>query len=163
MKQGIEITSNDYNNYIGKYSVAMISADDSDYTVIFQNKKDCLDSAETSIFNGLSKDIPLPLLIIESEDLIKNASPDVRILYNGELNVETLLTGLIIGKIYREEDLSNLKSLLEEKLDVLYNDNELVESLKPLISEAKNADDYDFSTLEDKMFELIQGKLNELI
>lgn len=157
----ISLTGNDYKNYKGKLSSAMIETSDNSFTIIFQSIDAFNDSDNSNVES--EKNIDLPLLIINYEDIIKSAIPNIRILYNGILNIETLLSGYILGKIYRNEDISKLSDLLQNSISDLLTDDKLNEDLKQLIDEAQDADDFDFSQLEDRMFQVIDEKITSLL
>lgn len=156
---GINITSDSYNNYIGKLTSCMISSNENDFTIIFQKKED-LKNNETKL--ETEKELALPLLVINYEEIISNSIPNCRILYNNNLNTETIISGYIIGKIFRKEDIKDVSNKITNNIDELLKDENLSNELKPLIEEAEFADDFDFSKLEDQMFEIIDKKLSSL-
>ncbi|MCQ2978177.1 MAG: hypothetical protein MJ245_00055 [Clostridia bacterium] len=163
----IKITNDNYENYLGFKSCAMINAHDDDFTIIFQSKdkvENILNNRDGDEYIELKsdKEIALPLLIINYEDIIKSSIPNCRILYNNELNIETLLSGYLIGKIFRKENINDLSELLNSNIDNILNDKELQSDLKPLIEEAEFADDFDFSKIEDQMFDIINNKIISL-
>lgn len=159
----ITITGDNYNNYIGKYTGAMISKSDDDFTIIFQSKDEVLESIKNKTSNVESVDeVIIPLLLLNDKEDISSCVPNVRILYNNNLNTESILSGYLLGKIFRHEDISEISDIISSNINELLEDESLSNELKPLIVNAEYADDFDFSKIEDEMFDVIDKKIKSL-
>lgn len=159
----ITISGEDYNNFIGKYTGAMMSYGENNFTIIFE-PKDALKKADLERTADIvpTDELELPLVILSQEEEISSCIPNVRILYNNNLNVESVLTGYILGKMFRNEITDDFKDLVNSNIDEILNDDNVKEELKPLIIDAEFADDFDFSKLEDQMFNIIDKKIKSL-
>lgn len=146
----------DFKNFIGYQTNCMINSEDNSFTIIFQKEGSY---QEGSNFESLDN-VFLPTLVYNYKDVIESCVPNVRILYNNNLTIESLLCGLLIGKIFRgDDDIEEIHELIEIKKDTITCDEELLDELRPLIDEASISDDFDFSKLEDEMYIILESAL----
>ena len=132
----------DFKNFIGYQTNCIINSEGNSFTIIFQ-EEGCYQ--EGSNYESLDN-VFLPTLVYNYKDVIESCIPNVRILYNNNLTIESLLCGLLIGKIFRgDEDTDEIHELIEIKKDTIIDDDELKNELRPLIDEASISDDFDFS------------------